>query len=52
MIIYDISNKFKEVDKWEQEKSLYWIILHAEEIDVLNLVLDEECIQECMDFSQ
>ncbi|WP_238882279.1 magnesium transporter CorA family protein [Clostridium sp. YIM B02551] len=52
MIIYDISNKFKEVDSWEQEKSLYWIILHAEEIEALNLVLDEECIQECKDFSQ
>lgn len=52
MIIYDISNKFKQVEKWEQESSFYWIILHAEELYSLELLLDDECIQECMDFSQ
>lgn len=52
MIIYDISNKFKEVEKWQEENSFYWIILHAEELNELQLLLDEECIQECMDFSQ
>ena len=52
MIIYDISNKFKEVYKWEKENSFYWIILHAEELYNLELLIDEECIVECMDFSQ
>ncbi|ERK29727.1 magnesium transporter CorA family protein [Clostridium intestinale] len=52
MIIYDISNKFKEVEEWDKENSFYWIILHAEELYNLELLLDEECIVECMDFSQ
>lgn len=55
MIVFDISNNFKEVEEdFKIGKSNYWILLKADELYKLKnmLILDEEALQECVNLDQ
>ncbi|SHE52313.1 magnesium transporter CorA family protein [Clostridium fallax] len=52
MIIYDITNNFKRVDRWELDSGQFWIILDEEELKDFNIIFSEESIKESRDFNQ
>lgn len=52
MLIYDLTKDLKLVDKFDMSESSYWIVVHGSELNKLDMIFEQECIEECMDFSQ
>lgn len=52
MLIYDLAQELKLVKECNMSEGYYWIIVHGSELDKLNMIFEQECIEECMDFSQ
>lgn len=52
MIIFNIEQDFKIVDKWNKEKGDYWILVESKEMHLLSPLFHRECIEECLDYNQ
>ena len=54
MLIYDLSQELKLINQeaCDFNNGYYWIVVHGSELNKLNLIFEEDCVKECMDFNQ